>query len=322
MELDIISYKDLVSGQDAAKKKLEMALLGKGIVGIRDVPEFEKITRAFIDAARKFSMLESGIKQQYLPVRDAGDTEGYELGAEWFKNEKNEWQIDDKKASFYAYVPDHVKNLWPREVDLKTPYLALGDLIFKTVKKLLEVMNLDESAGLPHESLMGYGRMLHYHKESDATNANPHWCGEHLDHGVFTGLAPAYYFRDGKEVDEPEEAGLYIKPNDCDHFEKIFVPDKSILLFQAGEFGQLASNDRIKATRHYVKKAKGDIERFTYALFYIATEDVIIKSHSILTRDARYIQHQSVDGSISYVKWAAVSYERYRVQTIPEASTN
>jgi len=322
MELDIISYKDLLSEQGAAKKNLEMALLGKGIVGIRDVPDFEKITRSYIDAAQKFSLLADSIKQQYLPDRDAGNTEGYELGAEWFKNQKGEWQIDDKKASFYAYVPDHVKNVWPKEVDLKTPYLALGDLIFRTGKKLLELMNLDESAGLPHESLMGYGRMLHYHKESDVTNANPDWCGEHLDHGVFTGLAPAYYFRDGKEVDEPEEAGLYVKPNDRDYFEKVFISDKSILLFQSGEFGQLISNDRIKATRHCVKKAKGDIERFTYALFYIATEDVVIKSHSILTQDARYMQHQSVDGSISYVKWAEVSYERYRVQTVSEVPAN
>lgn len=322
MELDIISYNDLLSGQGAAKKNLEMALLGKGIVGIRDVPEFEKITRAYINAARKFSSLENSIKQQYMPDRDAGDTEGYELGAEWFKNQKGEWQIDDKKASFYAYVPDHVKNVWPREVDLKTAYLALGDLIFKTGKKLLDVMSLDESAGLPHESLMGYGRMLHYHKDSDVTNSNPDWCGEHLDHSVFTGLVPAYYFRDGKEVEEPDEAGLYVKPNDGGYFEKVSVPDKSILLFQVGEFGQLISNDRIKATRHCVKKAKGGIERFAYALFYSAADNVTIKSHSILARDARYIQHQSTDGSITYESWAAASFERYRAQTDPEAPSN
>jgi len=314
MKLDIISYNDLIAANNTNTiTQLKSALLSKGIVGIRGVPEFENKSRAYIHAARAFSSLDAAIKQQYTPNRDAGHTEGYELGAEWFKNKNGQWQVDDKKASFYAFVPDQVKNCWPLEVDLKTAYLALGELIFNTGKVLLNIIGLNDKIGLHHDKLVGYGRMLHYHKESDATNENPDWCGAHLDHGVFTGLIPAYYYRDGFEIDEPDEAGLYIVPSDGHQFEKINASEKDVLLFQVGEFGQLISNDGIKATKHMVRKARGQIERFTFALFYSADDNTIIKSHSTLIHDERYALHQCPDGSISYDKWQKASFDRYRV---------
>jgi hypothetical protein len=52
---------------------------------------------------------------------------------------------------------------------------------------------------------------LHYLAVDEVEN--PNWCGAHLDHGVLTALMPAYYFRNGEEVDELEEAGLYIMPS-------------------------------------------------------------------------------------------------------------
>lgn len=315
VKLDVISYHDLIdSTNTVAHQALENALLNKGIVGIRDVPDFEMKSRAYVNAARRFTALHDEIKLQYAPDRDAGDTEGYELGAEWFKNQNGEWQIDDKKASFYAFVPNRDRNKWPSEVDLQTPYLELGQLIFNTGKLLLNVMGLNAATGLAHDELIGYGRMLHYHKENDATNANPNWCGAHYDHGVFTGLIPAYYFRDGKEIDEPEEAGLFIARSDNDPFDKINATDKSILLFQVGEFGQLVSNDRIKATKHVVKKANGGIERYTFALFYSANDNVVIHSSSELVEDTRYKDNQFADGSICYGKWDVASFERYRAK--------
>ncbi len=315
MKLDIISFHDLNDAQNiAAVTNLTHALLHKGIVGISDVPDFENKSRAYINAARNFSNLEEAIKLKYVPDRDAGNTEGYELGAERFKNKDGLWQIDDKKASFYAFVPDNAKNIWPTEVDLKTPYLALGELIFNTGKTILNIMRLNNHVGLEHDKLVGYGRMLHYHKESDLTFENPDWCGAHLDHGIFTGLIPAYYFRDGIEVDEPAEAGLYIIPSDGVEFEKINADKKDVLLFQVGEFGQLISNDRIKATKHIVRKAKGQIERFTFALFYSADDNTIIKSTSILSQDERYKANKMADGSISYGEWQKASFDRYRAK--------
>lgn len=313
MELDVVSYFDL---NDAGKldviDKLQAALLQKGIVGIRDVPDFEVKSRAYVRAARQFSALEEPVKEQYAPDRDSGDTEGYELGAERFKNKEGVWQLDDKKASFYAFVPDHVRNKWPLEVDLKSAYLALGELIFNTGKLVLDAIGLNESVGLRHEGLEGYGRMLHYHKVGTSTNDNPEWCGAHFDHGVFTGLIPAYYFCDGEEIEEPQEAGLYIVPSQGGAFKKINATDKGILLFQVGEFGQVASSDKIKATRHMVCKANCDIERFTFALFYSGDESIVIKSHSVLTEDDRYRLNQMEDGSIYYSEWNRASFERYR----------
>lgn len=316
MNLDVVSYHDLLaSGADSfVFKQLENALLHKGIVGIKEVPHFEQTTRAYINAVRKFSLLDTAVKQRYVPDRDAGDTEGYELGAEWFKDANGHWQIDDKKASFYAFVPDHIRNKWPKEVDIKIAYLNLGELIFKIGKLVLNAIGLDESVGLNLDKLVGYGRMLHYHKENNTENGNPNWCGAHFDHGVLTGLVPAYYFRDEVEIDEPEEAGLYIMPSDGQQFEKINANDKSILLFQVGEFGQLLSHDTIRATKHRVKKAKGEIERFTFALFFNADQQAVVNSKSILSKDERYASQQTPDGSITYNQWEVASYARYRAK--------
>jgi isopenicillin N synthase-like dioxygenase len=312
--LDIVAYADLEANDTSALKVLREALLHKGIVGVRGVPAFVDTLQAYIKAVRAFALLPETIKQQYAPERDAGKTEGYELGAEWFKNSQGEWQIDDKKASYYAFMPDTAENVWPREMDLQTPYLALAAVIFSAGKVVLNAIDINAATGVPHEQLIGYGRMLHYHKESDVTNANPEWCGAHFDHGVFTGLAPAFYFRDGVAVTEPEEAGLFVRPPGSEQFEKIRLTDPSVLLFQVGEFGQLATNDSIQATRHKVMKAEGGIERFTFALFYNTERALTIATKSRLTQDARFAQHGLNANKLSYGEWSDASFDYYRAK--------
>jgi isopenicillin N synthase-like dioxygenase len=313
MELEVISYADLLDSDNAAiSDKIKSALYMTGIVGVRDVPTFREKSDAYIKAAREFSALDMNIKTKYTPDRDAGLTEGYELGAEQFQDQNGKWQTDDKKVSYYAFVPDHPRNKWPTEVDFKTPYLTLGDLMFKTGKQVLKLLGMNETIGLHHDEMVGYGRMLHYLKEGNTEDQNPNWCGAHFDHGVFTALMPSYYFTDGLEVEEPGDSGLYIMPSNGTKFEKINATDKNIMIFQVGEFVQLASNDQIRATKHLVKKAKGNIERFTFALFFSADDDAVIHSNSELTMDARYIDNKFFNGSISYGKWEAASYERYR----------
>jgi hypothetical protein len=266
-----------------------------------------------VDAVIQFASLADDIKKQYTPNRDAGDNEGYEIGAEWFKNDKGEWQIDNKKASYYAFVPDDVRNKWPREVDLKLHYLALGELIFNTGKLLLNTIGLNETIGLKHALLKGYGRMLHYHQEN-TPNGNDDWCGAHYDHSLFTGLMPAYYFRDGKEIAAPDEAGLFVSPNNGDGFEKVSASDKSIMLFQVGEFGQIVSDDRIRATKHMVKQAFNGVERIAFALFYQPNDDFVIQSKSVFAKDPRYVQAQFADGSISYANWDKATIDSYRAK--------
>lgn len=311
MPLTLIDYAAL-NKKDLSK--INQALSQQGIIGIRNVPQFEQLSKNFIDAARKFSRLSEAVKQHYAPKRDQHDTEGYELGAEKFEDEAGQWWVDDKKASFYAFVPDRDCNKWPKEVDLKKAYLNLGEIIFHTGKYLLRALGLDEHIGLLHEKITGYGRMLHYQKLDNTTLAQPHWCGAHYDHGIFTGLMPAYYFREGIEIDEPDEAGLFILPTHGKAFEKMNAADKSTVLFQVGEFGQLLANDRIRATKHLVKKAEGGIERYAFALFFNPDDDMIIRPQSVLQQDARYQSAQSADGNISYRNWSRASLENYRAK--------
>ena len=312
MELQVIAYDDILHSSDPIIiDKLRIALFETGIVGIRGVPQFEEKSQAYINAARSFSALDDSIKQQYAPTRQSDENEGYELGAEWFKDQNEKWQIDDKKASYYAFITDCQRNKWPLEVELKTPYLALGELIFNTGKHILNCIGLNEAIGINHARLAGYGRMLHYHKVHETLPSNANWCGAHYDHAVFTGLMPAYYFRDGLAVPEPDEAGLFIMPTNNQAFKKINATDKSILLFQVGEFGQLASHDKIRATKHLVRKAKGNIDRFAFAVFFNADDDEVIYSKSELTKDERYAANKSPDGKISFRKWHKASLARY-----------
>ncbi|HEU5280576.1 MAG TPA: 2-oxoglutarate and iron-dependent oxygenase domain-containing protein [Gammaproteobacteria bacterium] len=312
MKLTLIAYNDLLDpNQKAAHQALEKALLTEGIVGLTGVPEYLEKSSAYIESARAFCALPEAVKEAYVPARDSGRTEGYELGAEKFKNAAGEWQVDDKKASFYAFVPNDPRNTWPTEVDLKTAYMDLAELIFNTGKLVLNAMGLNELVGLDINKFVGYGRMLHYHKEGSLTDVNPDWCGAHLDHGLFTGLLPAYYYKDGESVDEPEEAGLHIVPTGKSAFEKVHATDKSILLFQVGEFGQLASNDRMKATRHIVKKAMGGIDRFTLAVFFNPAAETRIRTTSVLATDTRVTANLAPDGYLAFSDWERDSFARY-----------
>ena len=221
----------------------------------------------------------------------------------------------NRRPLIYACVPDHPLNKWPTELNLKRAYLELGELIFLVGKQLLNKLGLNESMHLNHELLVGYGRMLHYQGSQSGLPVQEDWCGAHHDHGLFTGLIPASYFQYGIEIKEPDNAGLYIMPNNSRAFEKVKVPNKSILLFQVGEFGQLLSNNRFIATKHKVKKAPVGIERFTYALFFSPDENMLIKSGSKLINDLRYSNNQDAKGFISCKHWARASFERYHAKS-------
>ena len=315
MKLEVISYDELLDKTNLAiSDKVKSALFSTGIIGVHGVPTFLEKSLRYLEAVRRFVALDERIKHHYVPDRDAGLTEGYEVGAEQFQDHNGLWQTDDKKVSYYAFVPDHQRNKWPQEVDLKTPYLILGELMFNTGKQVLDLLGLNEVVGLDHDGLVGYGRMLHYLKENSTQDTNPNWCGAHFDHGVFTALMPAYYFKDECEVEEPAEAGLFIRPVNSEHFEKVAENDKSVMLFQVGEFAQLASHDELRATKHLVRKSRANIERFTFALFFSARDDAMICPQSILAKDTRFTANQTADGTISYGAWEAASYERYRAR--------
>ena len=97
--LDVVCYSDLINSA-LPVAKLEEPLLREGMIGISDVPGFEQKYNEYIKVAGQFALLDEIIKQHYAPARDSGLTEGYEIGVEWFKNSKGDWQIDEQKASY------------------------------------------------------------------------------------------------------------------------------------------------------------------------------------------------------------------------------
>ncbi|HEY5236303.1 MAG TPA: hypothetical protein VIJ14_09010, partial [Rhabdochlamydiaceae bacterium] len=149
-------------------------------------------------------------------------------------------------------------------------------------------------------------------KNSDSlAQDNPYWCGNHFDHSMLTTLIPAYYYVDGKEVPEPDEAGLFVKTNAEGVYRKV-VANPDVMMFQVGEFGQLATSDGIRATEHRVHKALGNVERYAMALFADAPMDAVIHSTSVLTKDTRY--GGGPGDPCSYQRWNDESFKRYLVK--------
>ncbi len=314
LALDIISYDDFVQGDAKAINALQRALHEKGIVGIKGVPGYKEKVLKFIESAREFSALPEEIKESYAPNHSLGETFlGYEKGKERFKRPDGRWVIDDLKVSYYGFVPDNPLNKWPLEVNLRTPFQDLGALMSETGKAVMEKIGLlGSNTGIDIDNAPRMGRMLYYCKNENSAVENPFWCGAHFDHGVFTALLPAFYFINGEAISEPIEAGLFVKTTLEGVFKKVVADDPEVLLFQVGEFGQLATNDAIKATEHRVHKASGCVERYTMALFFDAPMESVIHSHSELTQDPRYGANPG--GACSYRHWHEESFKRYIVK--------
>lgn len=314
LTLDIIAYEDFVRDDPQALKVLNNALYEKGIVGIKGIPEYSEKVRLFIERAREFTALPEAMKDKYAPNHDLGELFlGYEAGKERFKRPDGKWVVDDLKVSYYGFVPDCADNKWPVEVDLRASFQDLGALMSEMGESVMKKINLvGPCTGIYTSEVPRVGRMLYYRKSMDSTVDNPYWCGAHFDHGMFTALLPAFYFVNGEAVSEPVEAGLFVRTTVGGAFKKVVADDPNVLLFQVGEFGQLATNDAIKATEHRVHKADGNIERYTMALFFDAPMEAVIHSLSELTKDDRY--GGAPGEACSYRHWHEASFNRYIVK--------
>lgn len=301
--LTILTFEELQSGSTTTVAALTKALNEQGIVGIRGIPNFQQLMSEFIQSARIFSALPEGEKERYAPDRNKGEFAGYEIGAEKFTRPDGVEVVDRSKASYYAFVPDHSANKWP-ESDLKDRFQDIGALMVDVGLKVMQQVGLAQAICLGENQV---GRMLHYREGCQVDK----WCGAHFDHGVFTALLPAVYFNEyGQQISEPEEAGLFVRAADDTDFKKVTSDDPDVMLFQAAEFGQLATNDTIRATEHVVEKASGHVERYTMALFFTAQMDFEIASTSRLTQDARWGQGKSC----TFGDWHQRSLDRYRAK--------
>ena len=250
----------------------------------------------------------------YAPDRSLGELFlGYEKGKEKFKRPDGQWVIDDLKVSYYGFIPDSSLNKWPNEVDLRTSFQEIGTLMSEMGEAVMKKIGLvGPSTGISIDGTPRVGRMLYYRKSTENAADNPFWCGAHFDHSMFTVLLPAFYFTNGQAVPEPIEAGLFVKTTLEGIFKKVIADDPDVMMFQVGEFGQLATHDAIRATEHRVDKASGCIERYTMALFFEAPMDTVIHSFSELTKDSRYSGNPG--DPCSYRQWSQASFQRYLVQ--------
>ncbi len=314
LSLDVIAYEDFMKGDFEALSVLERALHAQGIVGIRGVPGYKEKVLKFIESAKEFSSLPEGVKEAYAPNRSLGEMFlGYEKGKEKFKRPDGRWVVDDLKVSYYGFVPDSDLNKWPVEVDLRTPFQDLGILMAEMGEAVMKKIGLvGPQTGIFLDGIPRVGRMLYYRKSAEGMLDNPFWCGAHFDHGMFTVLLPAFYFADGKAIAEPMEAGLFVKTNQDGVFKKVIADDPDVMMFQVAEFGQLVTNDAIRATEHRVHKALGAVERYTMALFFDAPMATVVHSFSELTNDARY--GGMAGAPCSYHRWQEESFNRYLVK--------
>ena len=167
---------------------------------------------------------------------------------------------------------------------------------------------IGNETGIVADEMVQMGLMLHYQKSGDTYEDNPYWCGAHFDHGLFTALTPATYYTADRLIEEPEEAGLFVRVGG--EFKRV-VADPDILLFQVGEFGQLVLDDKIQATEHRVQKAKGSVERYALAVFFSLSLETTIRSTSILTEDSRY--SGGAHDPCTFDHWNQESFKRYIV---------
>jgi len=305
LDLDVISYEDFVNEEPKAMHILDKALHEKGIVGMRGIPTYKEKVLKYIKTAREFSSLPEEIKESYAP--------NHEKGNEKFQRQDGKWVIDDAKTSYYGFVPDSAVNKWPFEVDFKTPFQEVGMLMSEIGESVMKQIGLiGSNTGICLNETPRLGRALYYCHNEEDVSGNPFWCGAHFDHGMLTVLLPAFYFLDGEPIAEPPEAGLFVKTTQEGIFKKVIADDPDVMLFQIGEFGQLATNDAIRATEHRVHKPKNAIERYTFALFTDAPMDTVIHSTSELTKDARYGGKAGMP--CSYRHWNDESFKRYLVK--------
>ncbi len=175
----------------------------------------------------------------------------------------------------------------------------LARLIMQVGQEILPIIDYMEST-------CALSRGLDYSAIPEGEDdGNPNYCGEHRDHGIFTGLCPATYFQDGEKVSKPQGAGLMIEG------KYVNVPD-DVMIFQIGEVLELLTNGKIRATDHLVRKPmdKGTrVERITMAVFF----DPIDHSKTI-SCDNQAVLSKYLDrfkNGMTYGEWHQASLEKY-----------
>lgn len=257
-----------------------------GFITIKNVPKFSSTYQEFINSAKNFINLSDEEKNKYTPTNYY--ISGWSYGVEIYDK-----YPDKYKGSYYANFPDSLENIWPEDTTFKENYLALANIIFKTGKEILSLIECYSG------NMTGVTRMLHYKAiKEEEKDLNPDWCGLHRDHSLFTGLCPELYFKNGVMVEKPKNSGLIIQGKEINI-------DNDILLFQVGEAAQLVTKGKLTATEHKVKKAPIGYERYTFVFFFNADPNFKIYS-DIKEYSDRFVQ------GMAYKDWLEAPFKKYQ----------
>jgi len=250
MELRIFPYNEI---RESASEILN-DFCTKGFIAIGEVPGFIEAYERFLSTAQEFTALPTKVQAECTP--ELSFARGWSRGIEVFDGKK-----DTYKGSYYACIPDDSSNIWPNQLPLFRKYFVeVSNHIARVGKEILPLVGMQEETTC-------VTRMLHYGAISEnEDDGNPYWCGLHRDHGLFTGLCPEVYFREGKRSPKPERSGLHILDAE--------ISLKGVMMFQIGESLEVYTNGSVRATEHYVQKAFGGYERYTMASFFQASDDL------------------------------------------------
>jgi len=126
----------------------------------------------------------------------------------------------------------------------------------------------DYQVDIVHPASISIGKLTDATRVEDIADLSANWCGWHNDHSSLTGLVPAMYFNDGKEISCPDQdAGLYIRSRQG-KIVKAKVPS-DCLAFQLGETSQVHSGGIFQATPHCVQGPQSQhvVSRESFAVF-------------------------------------------------------
>lgn len=322
-----VRYEELSRPTAETEKTIARAFgpEGLGILAVLNVPKVSEMRDRLLPLGRKFARLPEKIKAKYEHA-DSLWSFGWSHG-----KERLQGKPDFAKGSYYANPIENVPfqdeeiikkwitfahpNIWPTEdmPELEKAFMELGAKVVDVGKSVGALCDAFVRRQTKDDSVVGIfdtinrskvtkARLLHYFSRNEAEleacteeseSAFSNWCGWHNDHGSLTGLVPAIYFDDKKDVrldaSPDPTAGLYLRSRKG-QLVKAVMPKGTSLLYQIGETAQIHTGGILQATPHAVRGAnQPHISRTTFAVFMEPNFDELMRAPS--DRDAEDAQN-------------------------------
>ncbi|KAF4721686.1 hypothetical protein FOZ63_032525 [Perkinsus olseni] len=277
--LVIVEYEDVTCPEANLSEAVYKAFgpNGIGAIGIRGVPNWEKLWRSVLPLSHTLATL----PQEKLKALEhepsmynvgwshgkekLGDKPDFAKGSFYF-NPLTDDPSPELREAFPWAVPE---NVWPSETDvpgMREKCRALGAIMYEMAKALSRHVDLLASSRVENyapdtlykemsKTQKAKGRLLYYYPtESKAEDA---WIGWHNDSGFLTCLTPDIYVKHdtGELVANPDplNAGLWVADRNSVS-SKVTIPD-DIMVIQCGECLQIITGGLLVATPHCVRGA-------------------------------------------------------------------